>query len=291
MTKEKGIEKKELSDLKKCFFITPIGSQGSDTYKKLSGITKNVIEPVLKKYGYELIVAHTIQKLGSINDQIFRHILESDLIISNLTGLNPNVMYETAVAHSFGKPTIMVSEHDTTLPFDLTTDRTIFFEDSISGTGELIMELSQKIEELQVNKDTDNPVVRVIEASQLKERLKGNNLTENQTILKMLYQLERKVENISIYDKNQDMSPPIKCIAHVDIPNENLDEVNLNMSLLTKHKIFEDMRLLQIEELLRDRSRVKLGITIYEEDLGLASKLLKEVFDDSVNVSINRISA
>lgn len=289
MTKEK--KNKDLKELKKCFFITPIGSQGSDTYKKLSGITKNVIEPVLKKYGYELIVAHTIQKLGSINDQIFRHILESDLIISNLTGLNPNVMYETAVAHSFGKPTIMVSEHDTTLPFDLTTDRTIFFEDSISGAGELITELSKKIEELHVDKDTDNPVVRVIEASHLKESLKGDNLTENQTILKMLYQLERKVDNMSLNDNAHNFGSQIKCIAHVDIPNKNLDEVNLNVSLLSKHNIFEDIKLLQIEELLGDRSRVKLGITIYEDDLGLTGKLLKETFDDSVNISINRISA
>ncbi|MDR2276736.1 MAG: hypothetical protein LBE23_02675 [Vagococcus sp.] len=289
MTKEK--ENKNLKELKKCFFITPIGSQGSDTYKKLSGITKNVIEPVLKKYGYELIVAHTIQKLGSINDQIFRHILESDLIISNLTGLNPNVMYETAVAHSFGKPTIMVSEHDTTLPFDLTTDRTIFFEDSISGAGELITELSKKIEELHVDKDTDNPVVRVIEASHLKESLKGDNLTENQTILKMLYQLERKVDNISLNDNAHNFGSQIKCIAHVDIPNKNLDEVNLNVSLLSKHNIFEDIKLLYIEELLGDRSRVKLGITIYEDDFGLTGKLLKETFDDSVNISINRISA
>lgn len=289
MTKEK--ENKNLKELKKCFFITPIGSQGSDTYKKLSGITKNVIEPVLKKYGYELIVAHTIQKLGSINDQIFRHILESDLIISNLTGLNPNVMYETAVAHSFGKPTIMVSEHDTTLPFDLTTDRTIFFEDSISGAGELITELSKKIEELHVDKDTDNPVVRVIEASHLKESLKGDNLTENQTILKMLYQLERKVDNMSLNDNAHNFGSQIKCIAHVDIPNKNLDEVNLNVSLLSKHNIFEDIKLLYIEELLGDRSRVKLGITIYEDDFGLTGKLLKETFDDSVNISINRISA
>jgi len=290
MTREKN--KNESSDFKKCFFITPIGSQGSDTYKKLSGITKNVIEPVLKDYGYELIVAHTIQKLGSINDQIFRHILESDLIISNLTGLNPNVMYETAVAHSFGKPTIMVSEHDTTLPFDLTTDRTIFFEDSISGTGELISELSQKIEELQVNKDCDNPVVRVIEASQLKESLKGDNLTENQAILKMLYQLERKVDIISSYDSKRDIrSSLIKCIARVDIPISNLDEVDVNVKLLTDHSIFEDIKVLEIQELADDRLRLKIGITINKEDYGLAKRLLKETFDDSRNVSMQILRA
>lgn len=181
--------------LKKCFFITPIGELKSEAFEKLEGLIENVLNPVLKIKGYELIVAHTIHSLGSINDQIFKNIVESDLVISNLTGLNANVMYETAVAHSFGKPTIMISENGTTLPFDLKVDRTIFFSDNIRSVGVLKNELIDKIEELENDETIDNPIVRVIERSKLNETLNKENLSDNEVIMKEILSLSKKIDN------------------------------------------------------------------------------------------------
>ena len=40
--------------------------------------------------------------------------------LADLTGLNPNVMYELGIAHSFNKKTIMITRDDLgSLPFDL----------------------------------------------------------------------------------------------------------------------------------------------------------------------------
>lgn len=51
---------------------------------------------------------------------IIQPIYESDLIIADLTGLNPNVLYELGIAHSFGKKTIVISKDNLDLlPFDL----------------------------------------------------------------------------------------------------------------------------------------------------------------------------
>lgn len=188
--------KEKVSHSKKCFFITPIGDSKSNEFEKLEGLIENVLNPVLEEKDYEIIVAHTIQTLGSINDQIFRNIIESDLIISNLTGLNANVMYETAVAHSFGKPTIMISEIGTNLPFDLKTDRTIFFNDSIKGTGLLKKEIFSKITQLESDSTTDNPIVRVIQSSKLNEQLSKENLSEDETIMKMIFDLSQKIDKL-----------------------------------------------------------------------------------------------
>lgn len=193
--KTKKVEEK-VSHSKKCFFITPIGDSKSNEFEKLEGLIENVLNPVLEEKDYEIIVAHTIQNLGSINDQIFRNIIESDLIISNLTGLNANVMYETAVAHSFGKPTIMISEIGTNLPFDLKTDRTIFFNDSIKGTGLLKKEIFSKITQLESDSTTDNPIVRVIQSSKLNEQLSKENLSEDETIMKMIFDLSQKIDKL-----------------------------------------------------------------------------------------------
>ena len=51
---------------------------------------------------------------------IIQPIYESDIVIADLTGLNPNVMYELGLAHSFNKKTIVITKDDLSqLPFDL----------------------------------------------------------------------------------------------------------------------------------------------------------------------------
>src|SRR5262249_8345441 len=49
----------------------------------------------------------------------------ADLVIADLTGLNPNVIYELAVRHSFNKIAIHLIDKAATIPFDLKDERTI----------------------------------------------------------------------------------------------------------------------------------------------------------------------
>lgn len=140
-----------------------------------------------------LIVAHDIHKIGSIGDQVFKSILDSKLIISNIAGLNPNVMYETAVAHSFGVPTIIICENGTNLPFDLTNDRTIFFDNTIEGTGKLIEQLELKIPVNMNDNKADNPICRVIDDFAKKERVSEMKDTDpNKFILEEISKLSKK---------------------------------------------------------------------------------------------------
>lgn len=54
-----------------------------------------------------------------IMKDVTRCIYESDLIIAELTGRNPNVMYELGLAHAAKKKVIMLSQNDSDIPFDL----------------------------------------------------------------------------------------------------------------------------------------------------------------------------
>ena len=152
----------EEDKLKECFIITPIGSTDSEIFKKTEGLIKSVLAPVLKEFGFTPMPAHHIDSTGSINKQIIEKIVNSELVIANLTGINPNVMYELAIRHSFGKRVITVAELGTKLPFDIIDQRTIFYSDSMHGSEKFKPELTKAIrkcleENLEVQ-NVSNPV-------------------------------------------------------------------------------------------------------------------------------------
>ncbi len=74
---------------------------------------------------------------GVIIADISRSILESTFVIADITPLNANVSYELGYAHGRGKPTILIAERETRLPFDVSPFRTLSYENSIGGKPRL----------------------------------------------------------------------------------------------------------------------------------------------------------
>ena len=64
----------------------------------------------------------------SIMEDIWKSINEARIIISDLTGKNPNVFYETGIAHTIGKEVVLVTQSMADVPFDLRHLRCIVYE-------------------------------------------------------------------------------------------------------------------------------------------------------------------
>ncbi|MCJ8267979.1 MAG: hypothetical protein MJK04_01090 [Psychrosphaera sp.] len=161
---------------KTCFVITPIGNDDSATRRSTDGLIDSVIEPVCQQLGFTTAVAHRISKTGSITTQILQHLLEDELVIANLTGLNPNVMYELAVRHSAGLPVITLAENGTVLPFDISDERTIFYSDNMETVTKLKPTLEQMITEAVNDPQPDNPVKRAAKVQVITESNNQNGL-------------------------------------------------------------------------------------------------------------------
>ncbi len=195
-----------------CFVITPIGAQDGRERRFADGITKEVIEPVLKEFDMTPIVAHRISETGSINDQVIQHIYKDKLAICNLTGLNPNVMYELGVRYTMRKHTILICEQGTRLPFDIITERTIFYTNDIAGSAELKEQLKDMISTIDYSSEPENPIFKVLDfdkamgnvkdegaADALIEKMKDvleNHSTKNVTKSNVYAAVIEKLDNI-----------------------------------------------------------------------------------------------
>jgi hypothetical protein len=70
----------------------------------------------------------TTDQMGSLIESMIADILLSDLIIADISRLNPNVLYELGIAHAFCKPTILLSQElaaGQRLPFDISQMLTV----------------------------------------------------------------------------------------------------------------------------------------------------------------------
>lgn len=136
MSKPANAPKEKKEEKKKCFIIGPIGSAGSETRRNADFLLKGIIEYALENTNYELVRADRVSSVGSITTDVVNHIIDSDLIIADLSEHNPNAFYELGIAHSQRKPVIHVCRKGFSIPFDNSHERTVFFD--ISDWDEII---------------------------------------------------------------------------------------------------------------------------------------------------------
>jgi hypothetical protein len=92
-----------------------------------------VIKPVAETMGLEAYRADDVYKPGIILQDIIRGILEAEVVIAEITPVNANVFYELGYAHALDKPTILLAERRSELPFDIRSYRCIFYDNTIRG--------------------------------------------------------------------------------------------------------------------------------------------------------------
>jgi hypothetical protein len=92
------------------------------------------IRPAVEKCGLKSILAKDEWFIGPIDVKITDFIKESKVCIADLTEANPNVMYEVALAHSLGKPVILITQGDAdAIPFDIRHHRVITYRSTAEG--------------------------------------------------------------------------------------------------------------------------------------------------------------
>lgn len=111
-----------------CFFVTPIGEEGSVERQHADLIGGSFLEPAIEEFGLKLLRADKIDKPGMITKQVIDYIMKSRMVIADLSFNNPNVFYELALRHAIRKPIVQIIRAGDKIPFDINQMRTIVLD-------------------------------------------------------------------------------------------------------------------------------------------------------------------
>ena len=196
MSKKRGSKKekkKTISKAKKkrdCFTIMPFGGYFDKYYD-------GIYRPAIERAGLNSTRADDLYRPSTIINDIWALTKKAVIILADLTGKYPNVLYELGLAHAIAKPAVLVAEALEDIPFDLRHLRIVLYNKNNHDWGEILKkEIENSIKEV-----LDSPMEAVLPTFlQLKESNKSKAVTRSEKQILELQQdldlLKKEIRNI-----------------------------------------------------------------------------------------------
>lgn len=118
-------------------FLTPFTNQGTQLYRRCQNILGNI--------GIFLQRSDNVVEKDDILMNIVTLIVQSEIVVVNIDGRNPNVYYELGIAHTLGKTTILLSKRKgeyVNADFDIRQKKIVLYEDYDDLERKLLSEIS-----------------------------------------------------------------------------------------------------------------------------------------------------
>jgi hypothetical protein len=146
--------------MKKLFLICPIGDAESNTRERSDSVLAYIVKPIALSCGYEVLRGDQTGNPTIITTDIINNLIESDLVIADLTDHNPNVYYELGIVHALRKPVIQIIQKEQKVPFDVSQIRTIDFDyQSVPSVNQCQAQIRDSIQKIEAGGGkVDNPI-------------------------------------------------------------------------------------------------------------------------------------
>ncbi len=96
---------------KLCFVLMPFKEEWSQR------VYRDILRENIESLGLQCLRADDLTGQNIIED-IWIGINQASVVIADVTNTNPNVMYELGIAHTIGKPSVLITQDINTIPFD-----------------------------------------------------------------------------------------------------------------------------------------------------------------------------
>lgn len=123
-----------------CFVLMPFAD-----LRNVQEVYRSHVKPAIERCGLRCERADDIYDISGVMQSVWEGINRARLILADLTERNANVFYELGIAHTLGKPVIMLTQHIEYIPFDLRHLRCIVYNYTPPGVAMLEKALEHTI--------------------------------------------------------------------------------------------------------------------------------------------------
>ena len=137
--------------------------------EEFDGIYTDLILPAFEDEDFEVIRADNIEDQQNIMKGIVIGIEEADIIVADVTALNPNVLYELGLSHGRLRPTVIITQGLKEIPYDLRGYRVIPYSTHFSEAPKLkskLLRIAKRLKEGTIS--FGNPVTDFIDSARAK---------------------------------------------------------------------------------------------------------------------------
>jgi hypothetical protein len=185
---------------KVCFIIMPIADATGYDSGHFTRVYNHLIKPACEEAGFKPIRADDVSSSHFIVVDILKKIVESDLAICDLSGRNPNVLYELGLRQAFNKKTVLIKDNKTENIFDVQGFRYAQYDSAlrIDNVKSEILKLATALKETYEANSDINSIVQLLQIEPAKIDNK-TVLTASDTVLfRAIADLKESVERISL---------------------------------------------------------------------------------------------
>ena len=138
-----------------CGIVMPISAIGDEYSEEHWRRVRKILRRAIEDAGLQPQLVWENPEVDVIQSAILQNLYENDVVVCDLSGLNPNVMLETGLRLSTRRPTVIVTDRVHKPPFDVSTIGYVEYQRDLeyNATDDFISRLSKKISDVMLAAD------------------------------------------------------------------------------------------------------------------------------------------
>jgi len=195
----KDVKEKEI-----CGLIMPISEIDGCSTEHWEEVREIILETLEDSSFEPRLVSHS-ENIGVIHKNIIENLYKNSVLICDVSGKNPNVMFELGLRLAFDKPTIIIKDYETDYSFDTSPIKHLEYPRDLnySKMKKFQKELKNAVE-ATYNQPNDSSFLKSFGTFKA-VKIDTETIPENEFILEKIENLTKTVENLQysdIYTKN-----------------------------------------------------------------------------------------
>ena len=202
-----------------CFIVTAIGESGTETRDRADEVFSYLIAPVCEELGYKPVRVDQVDAVDNINETIINYLKTAPMVVADMTGHNPNAFYELGFRQALELPLVPIIQIGNKLPFDVISQRTVFYNLSVGKIEQSKRELKAKMKSFENFEMPESRIERTLTLDDVNDNL-------SKKLNKILNLLEKN-QSYSSFAQIRDINVKPFISEHQSIIQQSQDKTNL----------------------------------------------------------------